>query len=166
MGKGNIKEALWLAGSQHKYQKILILLISMSWTVLNFILLSATFIFMNPVFHCNQDFDRKVFEKEACPQIDQCELGQVFILFLVDKFTLTAELSLYCGNEWARDLIQSIFGVGCIAGLFIMNLVSDTKSRKLASIICLSTITLGISSRSLLHFQLHYLEDGLTPFLS
>lgn len=45
---------------------------------MNFVLLGSTFIYMDPVFHCNSDFDKKVFEREACPQIDKCQLGICF----------------------------------------------------------------------------------------
>lgn len=55
-------------------------------------------------------------------------------------------MELYCENEWARDLIQSIFGVGSMCGLLVMNLVSDTKSRKLAILLCFSIIFFGLSS--------------------
>ena len=63
MNKDKIKEALSLVGNEHKYQKILIILISFSWIVLNFMLLGSTLLFMNPVFYCNGNFLKKVFEK-------------------------------------------------------------------------------------------------------
>lgn len=55
-------------------------------------------------------------------------------------------MHLYCENEWARDLIQSIFGVGSMCGLLVMNLVSDTKSRKLAILLCFLIVFFGLSS--------------------
>ena len=62
-------------------------------------------------------------------------------------------MKLYCENEWARDLIQSIFGIGCIIGLFVMNLVSDTKSRKLAVMLCLSITFIGFSRNKIFNFS-------------
>lgn len=61
MSKQSIKQALYLAGSNNRYQHILILLISLCWVFLNFMFLESTLIFMFPVFNCNGDFDRKVF---------------------------------------------------------------------------------------------------------
>lgn len=62
----------------------------------------------------------------------------------VDKFTLTHKLDLYCDLTWARNLIQSTFPIGSITGMFIITLISDTKGRKIALIICLSLSILGI----------------------
>ena len=61
MSKQSIKQALDLAGSNNRYQQILIFLISLCWIFLNFMFLGSTLIFMFPVFNCNGDFDRKVF---------------------------------------------------------------------------------------------------------
>lgn len=72
MSKTNINQALHLAGNNNKYQTILILLISLCWIFLNFMFLGSTLIFMFPIFNCNGNYDRKVFEKEACQQINQC----------------------------------------------------------------------------------------------
>jgi hypothetical protein len=47
---------------------------------------------MDPSFYCNGDFNNKVFEAEACHQINQCEISNPFNLTLADGFTLTAQL--------------------------------------------------------------------------
>lgn len=41
---------------------------------------------------------------------------------------------------------QSFFGIGCIIGVCIMNLISDTKSRKKVLITCLTIISFSVLS--------------------
>jgi hypothetical protein len=52
MGKGRLKDALELAGSEHRYQKILIGLLMCAWVSMVFVFLSSPFIYMDPLFHC------------------------------------------------------------------------------------------------------------------
>ena len=61
----------------------------------------------------------------------------------MDQFTITAELGLYCDKEWARDLIQSVFSLGSFAGLIVMNLISDTKGRRISTLLSLGFSGLG-----------------------
>lgn len=56
-GKGKIQTALELAGSHHKYQKILILLIALTWIEVNYLLLGPTLIYMDPIFTCQSTGD-------------------------------------------------------------------------------------------------------------
>lgn len=53
MGKGRLIEALELAGSEHKYQHLLLLMLSLLWVERIFVLLSAPYIYMDPLFHCD-----------------------------------------------------------------------------------------------------------------
>ncbi len=45
---------------------------------------------------------------------------------------MVAEVGLYCGKNWARVTIQSIFPLGSFIGLLIMNVISDTRGRRQA----------------------------------
>jgi hypothetical protein len=62
MSKAKVKQALVLAGHEHQYQKVLVLLISLSSILFNFVTLGSTLIFMVPIFHCNGNYDTKVLE--------------------------------------------------------------------------------------------------------
>jgi MFS family permease len=46
------------------------------------------------------------------------------------SFTIVGELSLYCDKQFERNLIQSSLAFGAVAGLLIINYVSDTQGRK------------------------------------
>lgn len=85
-----------------------------------------------------------------------------YLIPQVDKFTLTAELQLYCGNEWARDVIQSVFTVGAMIGLFVMNLISDTKGRKIATVISLVFMCAGILSNFIDLYSWYHWRIGKT----
>lgn len=37
---------------------------------------------------------------------------------------------MYCDEQGKRDIIQSALFIGSVFGLFLMNMVSDTKGRK------------------------------------
>ena len=63
---------------------------------------------------------------------------------LVDDFTLTYHAELYCGKQWARLTIQSIFPIGSFVGLMIINLVSDTKGRRTAILLDLLISLIGL----------------------
>jgi MFS family permease len=52
-------------------------------------------------------------------------------------------MGLYCKNEGKRNLIQSIFTLGAFIGLIMINLISDTKGRKLSMGISVVSINLG-----------------------
>ena len=43
-------------------------------------------------------------------------------------------------------MAQSLFGIGCIIGVCVMNLLSDTKSRKQVILLCLSIVSVSIIS--------------------
>jgi hypothetical protein len=62
---------------------------------------------------------------------------------IVDHFTMTADLHLYCDRKAIRSFIQVIFSVGAFAGLLIINLISDIKTRKYAAILALAIANLG-----------------------
>jgi hypothetical protein len=70
----------------------------------------------------------------------------IFLLGLVHDFTMTAELGLYCDLEWARDMIQSVFSLGSFAGLIVMNLISDTKGRRISTLLSLGFSLMGVTS--------------------
>jgi MFS family permease len=61
----------------------------------------------------------------------------------VDHFTITADLHLYCDHKATRSFIQIIFSIGAFAGLLIINLISDIKTRKYAAILALAIANLG-----------------------
>lgn len=64
-------------------------------------------------------------------------------MIVVDSFTITSDLGLYCHLEWARLTIQSMFPVGSFVGLMVVNLVSDTKGRRTAVLLDLAVAIVG-----------------------
>ena len=118
---------------------------------INFVLLGSTLIYMDPVFKCGNDDHTRYYESEACSRSD-CGLSILFAYNLVDQFTITAELGLYCELEWARDMIQSVFSLGSFAGLIVMNLISDTKGRRISTLLSLGLTLVGVACK------IHYLK--------
>lgn len=51
---------------------------------------------------------------------------------LVNDYTITKYLGLYCDRQNERELIQSLLSIGSLIGLISMNFLSDLKGRKLA----------------------------------
>jgi hypothetical protein len=49
---------------------------------------------------------------------------------LVNGYTVTAENKLYCELKGQRQAIQTMFGVGAVLGVLLVNLVSDYRGRK------------------------------------
>lgn len=41
-------------------------------------------------------------------------------------------MELYCGKQYQRSFVQATLSVGSLIGLFIMNVVSDSKGRRYA----------------------------------
>lgn len=54
------------------------------------------------------------------------------MIILVNDFTITKYMGLYCDRQHERDLIQSLLSVGSLLGLVLMNLLSDLRGRRLA----------------------------------
>ncbi len=79
MGKGRLKDALELAGSEHRYQKILMGLLMCAWISMVFVFLSSPFIYMDPLFKCLSKGDYVVHEKEACHKIDECSVSKILM---------------------------------------------------------------------------------------
>ncbi len=46
--------------------------------------------------------------------------------------------------QWARLTIQSIFPIGSFVGLMVINLVSDTRGRRVAILLDLSIAVVGV----------------------
>jgi len=65
-------------------------------------------------------------------------------LYKVNDFTITSDLELYCHLQWARLTIQSIFSIGSFVGLMVINLVSDTRGRRVAILLDLSIAVIGV----------------------
>ena len=65
---------------------------------------------------------------------------------LENDYTITAYAGLYCDKQTDRALIQSFLYMGSVIGLFVMNVVSDTKGRKFGFMIAMTTATIGIFS--------------------
>lgn len=89
---------------------------------------SQNILFMNPQFKCEGSGDQLVPEDEACNMLDFCTLE--------NSYTLTVKLDLYCGNrENDRNLIQSVFGIGAVMGVFIVNWIAEKKGKRFALIL-------------------------------
>lgn len=73
----------------------MIALLIIAWVAMMLVFLSSPFLYMDPQFKCEGKGDEPVREKDACDIIDQCEVG-IILLILVDQFTMTAAIGLYC----------------------------------------------------------------------
>lgn len=80
--------------------------------------------------------------------------NKYLIFNLVNDFTITAYAGLYCENQTYRNLIQSTLYIGSIMGLFIMNMLSDTKGRKFSFTLSLAIANVGILCTSPLYLAL------------
>lgn len=159
MGKGRLKDALELAGSEHRYQNILVGLLMCAWVSMVFVFLSSPFIYMDPLFNCASTGSKAIYEKDACKKIEECSVSKFSILKLVDDFTLVAENALYCGKNWARVTIQSIFPLGSFIGLLIMNFISDTRGRRQAFLGALGTSLVAVLRKICFQLQLLFMVD-------
>jgi len=80
-------------------------------------------------------------------------MSVTFFLSVVDHFTMTSSIGLYCDLEWARVLIQACFPIGSFTGLMVMNLISDTRGRRQAFLISLSITVVGIICTFIYYFS-------------
>lgn len=68
-----MKEAIECIGNQHRYQLILTIYLILCFILSTYLLIGASYFFMNPEFTCN---GQSLTEKEACElPADQCALG-------------------------------------------------------------------------------------------
>jgi hypothetical protein len=86
-----------MAGTEHRYQMFIIILLSACWVVANLMFLSSTYIFMQPIFSCEKQPKFKFHEVQACGMLGRCEISY-FMLDVDDKFTLTNDMGLYCNG--------------------------------------------------------------------
>lgn len=143
-----VQQALHKVGDSSRYQKILVFFMTLMYIEITWMLLGSTFIFMNPVFKC--DFsDQELTEADACPNLDKCKISTCS-LNLVNDFTVTSYAELYCDNQTYRNLVQSTLYIGSILGLFIMNMLSDTKGRKYSFILSWAIANTGIICTTLI----------------
>ena len=78
-------------------------------------------------------------------------LYRYFFSNSVNDFTITAYADLYCDNQTYRNLIQSTLYIGSVMGLFIMNMLSDTKGRKYSFVLSLGIANIGIICKKYLN---------------
>lgn len=64
-------------------------------------------------------------------------------------YTITAALELYCDRQSMRNLIQSVYALGAIFGLLLVNYISDTRGRKIALIITQCVSIASVISRTI-----------------
>lgn len=67
------------------------------------------------------------------------------------------ELNLYCDRQGERSLIQAALAIGAVAGLMIVNIISDNKGKKTALIVTQCTAILG-TGRTLPNIKSTYWE--------
>ena len=58
--------------------------------------------------------------------------------FLVQTFTLTAKMGLYCQKQVDRVIFQTLFSIGSLIGLLCMNTLADTKGRRFSTLLSIS----------------------------
>ena len=132
--EAKVEEALALAGNKHRYQKLIIIFLSLTWVINSFLVLGPSFYYMDPIWDCGPD-EREVAEDVACSKLSECRL--------VNDYTIVARLELYCDRQAERSMIQSALPIGSFAGLILMNYLSDRKGRRLAVIMDLFIGLLG-----------------------
>jgi MFS family permease len=69
-------------------------------------------------------------------------------------------MGLYCEQESNRNFIQSIFTIGAFIGLILINMISDTKGRKISLGVSLLSINIGVLSNYLNLFFIAILIGG------
>lgn len=104
------------------YQVLLLLFIASTFHLFCITTLAPSILFPNPTFQCEGYTDLET-EDIACEAIDFCPI--------TEHFSLTSKLSIYCdGRKNDRSLIQSIYGVGNVLGVLIINWLADKKGKK------------------------------------
>ena len=73
------------------------------------------------------------------------------IIYSVNDFTITAHADLICDNQTYRNLVQSTLYIGSVMGLFIMNMLSDTKGRKFSFLLSWGIANVGIMCKFLIY---------------
>ena len=79
-----------------------------------------------------------------------------------DFFSLTAQMKLFCEFKSARIAIQSIFPIGSIIGLILINLLSDTKGRKVAIQVTFLISIVGILCKLIGLYSLVTIHGGMS----
>ena len=71
-------------------------------------------------------------------------ISVILLIYTVNDFTIIAHADLVCDNQTYRNLIQSTLYIGSVMGLFIMNMLSDTKGRKFSFLLSWGIANVGI----------------------
>lgn len=127
-----ISKAVAQVSENENYQKKLFTFLCIIWTQIAFNSLINPMVFTNPLFVCE---GTKATEAKYCENPGLCEY--------VNDFTGTYHADLYCENRDVRMSLQSVYAMGCIIGLFIMPVVSDTKGKWMAVKLCLLCMLFG-----------------------
>ena len=138
-----VKSALHAIGDRHRYQNIIFLIFFLFNGFINLLMVGPTFIFMNPLFIC-LGHDTPVDEAIACPIIDQCTIC-THSCILESDFTLTAHMGLYCQRQDDRDTVQYMLMVGSFFGTFIVNVLSESRGRKIALLLSCFSGLVGLT---------------------
>lgn len=85
-----------------------------------------------------------ITHRSRCLSQERLVYNRYLVCYLVNDFTITAYADLYCDNQTYRNLIQSTLYIGSVMGLFIMNMLSDTKGRKFSFLLSWGIANIGI----------------------
>jgi len=71
-----------------------------------------------------------------------------FLHNLVQTFTLTAKMGLYCQKQVDRVIFQTLFSIGSLIGLLCMNTLADTKGRRFSTLLSIAIAMIAILCES------------------
>lgn len=142
-----VKRALEHIGNKGRYQWVVFFIMLMLNAFVNLIIVGPTFIFMNPLFECT-GHDGLVDESVACDILDQCQ-NRTPIVTVESTFTIVGHMELYCDKQAQRSIIQAALAIGAVAGLMIVNIISDNKGKRTALMVTQLTAILGTGRRIL-----------------
>lgn len=115
------------------YQRRLIIINCLVWVQITLATMVGSFIFMNPIFSCK---GVPTPESKACRHPSRCSV--------TNKFTATYSHGLYCERAESRVLIQSLFPIGCLLGMFLLPFLADKFGRRPSFLLGLGIEILGV----------------------
>jgi MFS family permease len=120
----NVEKALQVCGNNHKYQKIVFLVVVGIWFSVDFVSISFPLLEIQPKFMCMD----KGLPYYSCKDEEACKMpGQ----FEVEKIygNIVADFDLYC-NKLSVMMVGIAYTIGNCLGAFIASKVSDYLGRK------------------------------------
>ncbi|CAG9330242.1 unnamed protein product [Blepharisma stoltei] len=119
----SFEDAIQTIGGHHRYQKLLVALVSGIWAIQAFFIISLKFSLISPTLECSVNSD------------DCCKT--IYKIAETSPYNAAREWDLVCDDKYKIDLINVCFYAGLGIGIFLLSWLANAWGRKPVIFTCL-----------------------------